>query len=40
MLEYGEKLLPVVSRNGRFMGVIDLDSIFEEVEQAGTAKGA
>jgi osmoprotectant transport system ATP-binding protein len=40
MLEYGEKLLPVVSRNGRFMGVIDLDSIFEEFEQAGAAKGA
>ena len=40
MLEYGEKLLPVVTRNDRFMGVIDLDSIFEEVEQAGSPKGA
>jgi osmoprotectant transport system ATP-binding protein len=35
MLEYGEKKLPVVTREDRLIGVIDLDAIFEEVEQAG-----
>jgi CBS domain-containing protein len=40
MLEHGEKKLPVVTREDRFTGVIDLDAIFEEVEQAGTLKEA
>jgi len=40
MLEYGEKKLPVVTREDRLIGVIDLDAIFEEVEQAGAPKGA
>ena len=40
MLEHGEKRLPVVGRNGRLSGVIDLEAIFEEVEQAGVTRGA
>lgn len=40
MLEYGEKRLPVVSRGGRFVGVIDFEAIFKEVEQAKLEKGA
>jgi osmoprotectant transport system ATP-binding protein len=40
MLEHGEKRLPVVSRNGRLSGVINLEAIFEEVEQVGVSQGA
>lgn len=33
MLEAGEKVLPVVSKRGKFMGVISLSDIFAQVEQ-------
>jgi CBS domain-containing protein len=34
MLEAGEKILPVVSRRGKFVGVISISDIFEQVETA------
>lgn len=34
MLEAGEKILPVVSRRGRFVGVISISDIFEQVYTA------
>ncbi len=44
MLEAGEKVLPVVSKRGKFMGVISLSDIFAQVEQvegkpAGSSRG-
>ncbi|MEA3508820.1 MAG: ABC transporter ATP-binding protein [Synergistota bacterium] len=38
MLETGEKRLPVVTRDRRFVGVIDLNAIFAEVEQVQAEK--
>ncbi|HER24159.1 MAG TPA: ATP-binding cassette domain-containing protein [Candidatus Atribacteria bacterium] len=39
MLKSGEKLLPVVNRKKIFMGIINLDDIFKEVNQKGIING-
>lgn len=40
MLEYSEKRLPVVTRNGEFVGVIDFEDIFREVVEGKSGEGA